>query len=110
MHNLGDTNPAAVHLTVPENFRSRAPGVILHRGAVEERDRWEFEGFQITSPIRTLLDVAASTLDVDQLAGAVRDACERDPAVEVALLERAAGISRKAADRLHRALSMASAA
>jgi predicted transcriptional regulator of viral defense system len=79
VHGLGEANPADVHLTVPSNFRSTAPGIVLHRTALPQSDVWEHEGFRVTTPLRTLLDVAASNLDLDQLASALSDATSLDP-------------------------------
>ena len=110
VHNLGEANPAAVHLTVPPNFRSAAPGVILHRGVLDDRDVQEYEGFRVTTPLRTLLDVAASHLDLDQLASAVRDACANDPTLEGVLLIRIKGLRTGPASRIRRALRVANAA
>ena len=107
VHGLGEANPAAVHLTVPSNFRSSAPGVVLHRGLVPEDDTWEQEGFRVTSPLRTLLDIAASNLDLDQFASALADACAADPTLEEALRDRKRDLSARAARRLHQALRVA---
>ncbi len=107
VHNLGDANPAVVHLSVPANFRSRAPaGVRLHRMALPDRDIWQYEGFRITTPPRTLLDVAAGTLDLDQLVDAVRLACERTPGTRDELLSRAEELGPRAALRIERALRL----
>ena len=110
VHELGEANPTAVHLIVPANFRSTAAGVVLHRGAVDEHDIWEHEGFRVTSPLRTLLDVAASHLDLDQLASALVDGCAKDPTLEETIIRRAGELGPRAATRLHRALQMATAA
>ncbi|HLX88744.1 MAG TPA: hypothetical protein VKR22_09875 [Acidimicrobiales bacterium] len=106
VHGLGEANPSSVHLTVPPNFRSTAPGVVLHRGVIDDRDVWEHEGFRITSPLRTLLDVASSNLDLDQVASAVTDAFAVDPTLEQALLHRAQGLGPRAQRRLDQALRM----
>lgn len=110
VHELGEANPTAVNLIVPANFRSTAAGVVLHRGAVDEHDIWEHEGFRVTSPLRTLLDVAASHLDLDELASALVDGCAKDPTLEQTIIGRARELSPRAATRLHQALQMATAA
>jgi predicted transcriptional regulator of viral defense system len=105
LHELGETNPTDVHLTVPPNFRSQAPrGVRLHRGVLPDGDIWQYEGFRATTPIRTLLDTAAGNLDLDQLVNATRDACERAPATPQTLLSRADELGPRAALRVERAL------
>ena len=106
VHALGEANPASVHLTVPTNFRSTAPGVVLHRGVIDDRDVWEHEGFRVTSPLRTLLDVASSNLDLDQVASAVTDASAADPTLEPALLRRGRELGPRARRRLDQALRM----
>ncbi len=107
VHDLGDANPAAVHLTVPANFRSRAPaGIRLHRAELPVGDIWLREGFRITTLLRTLLDVAAGTLDLDQLVDAVRHGCERTPTTRSGLLARAEELGPRAALRIERALRL----
>jgi predicted transcriptional regulator of viral defense system len=107
VHYLGDVNPAVIHLTVPPHFRSRPPdGIRLHRGDLPVDDTWLYEGFRITTPLRTLLDVAAGTLDLDQLGDAMQQACDRTPAIRDALLSRAADIGPRAALRVERALRL----
>jgi predicted transcriptional regulator of viral defense system len=108
VHDLGDVNPATVHLTVPPaGFRSRAPaGIRLHRAELPPADVWLGEGFRITTPLRSLLDVAAGTLDLDQLADAVRQACEQTPTTLGELKARADELGPRAALRIERALRL----
>jgi predicted transcriptional regulator of viral defense system len=107
VHNLGDANPAVVHLSVPANFRSRAPaGVRLHHAALPDGDIWQYEGFSLTTPLRTLLDVAAGTLDLDQLVDAVRLACEQTPGTRDELVSRVEELGPRAALRAERALRL----
>lgn len=106
VHDLGDVNPALVHLTVPPGFRAKAPGVVLHRGALPERDVRDQQGFRITTPLRTLLDVASGNLDQDQLTVAVADALERGSVTRRQLLHRADEFGDHAALRIERALGV----
>ncbi len=107
VHDLGDANPAAIHLTVPQHFRSRPPdGIRLHRGDLPEDDIWLYEGCGITTPVRTLLDVAAGTLDLDQLGYAMQQACESTPTIRDALVARAEDLGPRAALRIERALRL----
>jgi predicted transcriptional regulator of viral defense system len=77
VHDLGDVMPARVHLTVPPGFRSRAPGVVLHRGELPAAEVEEHEGFRVTSPLRSILDVAAGHINADQLARVTQEAVAR---------------------------------
>ena len=105
VHDLGDANPTIVHLTVPSSFRSRPPGgVRLHRADLPTGDVESREGFSVTTPVRTLLDVAAGTLDLDQLADALQHACERSPTTKPLVMSRAEELGPRAALRIERAL------
>lgn len=78
LHELGDANPAAIHLTVPPGFRKRLPPqTMLHRARLDAAEWEEREGYRVTTPLRTLLDIAASPESWPLLEGAVRDALER---------------------------------
>ena len=75
LHDLGDANPARVHLTVPPGFRRYLPPeVILHRALLRLGDWEEREGYRVTTPLRTLLDIAQSPTAWPYLDAAVRDA------------------------------------
>ncbi|MFZ4576061.1 MAG: type IV toxin-antitoxin system AbiEi family antitoxin domain-containing protein [Phycisphaerales bacterium] len=79
LHDLGELIPSTTHLTVPRAFRKRSmKGVVFHTGTVPAEDRSHREGFDTTSPLRTLLDVAAgSTVPQEQLDKAVAEGLDR---------------------------------
>lgn len=110
VHDLGDVNPAVTHLTVPLNFRPRAAGVELHKAEFPASDVWEHEGYRISTPIRTLLDIAAGDLDLDHLVTAIDDASARWPATRRDLLARADDFGDHAALRIERALQRVASA
>lgn len=104
VHNLGDVSPAAVHLTVPRNFRPKAPGVRLHHADVPDVDVQDRQGFRVTTALRSLLDVAADHLEIDQLATAIADAIEIGAVTRRRLLGRVDEFGEHAALRVERAL------
>lgn len=53
------------------------PGCVLHKGRLAPGDVEARPGFQVTTPLRTLLDVADSPLSQEHLNAAVREALER---------------------------------
>src|SRR5262249_26837398 len=78
LHELSDLLPTATHLTVRPGFRKKAPpGCILHKDELSPVDVEERPGFRVTTPLRTLLDVARGDLRQEQLAKAVMDALDR---------------------------------
>jgi very-short-patch-repair endonuclease len=53
------TPPAAVHITLPNRIRRRVPGITAHRSRrLNECDITQLETLRITTPARTLLDLA----------------------------------------------------
>ncbi|MGH7774166.1 MAG: type IV toxin-antitoxin system AbiEi family antitoxin domain-containing protein [Candidatus Binatia bacterium] len=77
-HDLSDIMPAKLHLTVPKGFRKSPPGAcMLHYAALADQEIEHHQGFQVTTPLRTIKDVAESTLSPEHLIKAVRDALSR---------------------------------
>lgn len=87
VYDLGDILPSQVHLTVPLNFRKKAiKGVVLHKAKLESGDVETREGFAVTSPLRTILDLAAKKLDPERLTMIVKDAVHKGLVERRALL------------------------
>jgi predicted transcriptional regulator of viral defense system len=105
VHDLGDVNPAKVHLTVPVGFRAKAAGIILHRAVVPPAEKQEHSGFWVTTPLRSLVDVAMGSLDLDQLATAAGEAIGRGLVTARRLRERADQAGDRPALRIERALA-----
>lgn len=106
LHDLGDVNPARVHLTVPSSFRKTSDAVVLHRADVPGSDREEWEGFTVSTPIRAVFEVAGGSLDLDQLARAIRDGIERGRFSARGLRERADEFGPETALSVERALRL----
>jgi predicted transcriptional regulator of viral defense system len=89
IHELSDVMPAKVHLTVPPSFQKKVPpGGVIHKAELAPDDVEGRDGYQVTTPLRTLLDVADSPLSQEHLNAAVRDALDRG-LVRLGLLEDA---------------------
>ncbi len=104
VHELGDMMPARVHLTVPPSFRMRAPAVVIHKGLLAPSDVERFEGFSVTTPVRSILDAAVAGTEVDQLARTIYDARERGLLTPRSLRLRADRFGSAAALAIERAL------
>src|SRR5690606_2469988 len=76
IYDLSDLLPAKTYFTVPSSFRKvPPPGVVLHRAELSNEDVQEREGFFITTPLRTLVDVAREpTISREHLITALRQA------------------------------------
>jgi predicted transcriptional regulator of viral defense system len=79
LYGLSDLMPAKVHLSVPRGFRKRSPrGVVLHKQDLVEGDTDEWNGFKVTTPLKTILDVTRSReVSPEHLESAVRKAVMR---------------------------------
>ncbi len=106
LHELGDVMPGKVHLTVPPGFRKKAPGgCVLHTARLGSHEIEHRNGFNVITPLRTLLDAADSPLSQDLLDGAVRDALRRGMVRSKQLLS--AELPKEAMDRLKTAVQAA---
>ena len=79
LHQLSDVLPTKIHLTIPPTFRKAAPqGCLLHKSRLTATDIETHEGFAVTKPLRTLLDVARDSGTTDEhLERAIQDALRR---------------------------------
>jgi predicted transcriptional regulator of viral defense system len=92
LHEISDLLPSRIHLTVPRTFRKRPPrGVVLHKATLAPSDVEERGGFRVTTPLRTLLDAAASGTSQEELRKAVREALGRGLVRKAKLAEAAEG-------------------
>jgi predicted transcriptional regulator of viral defense system len=78
VYDLGDVLPAKTHLIVPPDFRKKAAaGVVLHKALLGEKDVEMREGFRVTTPLRTILDLAREHLDQERLTAVTKDAIRK---------------------------------
>jgi predicted transcriptional regulator of viral defense system len=111
-YDLGDTNTVRIHVTVPRNFRmsTSAPEVRLHHSELPETDVREGIGYHITTPIRSLLDVAAGHLNDKEFHSAVDDALRRGHTTRRELRERSREFGDYVVERIEDALDELDAA
>ena len=103
VHGIGELESDRVHLTVPPGFTMRHKAVILHVAELSKADAIPMGGFTVTSPARTIIDVAAST-DQDQLARLIDDARQAGLVTSRSLRTRAEQVDPRAALNIERAL------
>lgn len=78
IHEISDANPARIHLTVPPGFRRyMPPDIALHKAKLSPQESEEREGYRVTTPLRTILDAAASPSTWSFLPDAVYDALQK---------------------------------
>jgi predicted transcriptional regulator of viral defense system len=79
LHDLAEFIPTTIHLTVPPGFRKKPPeGCMLHKRRVRQDETQPFDSLPVTTPLRTLWDLAATgTLPTEQFGNAVGTAVQR---------------------------------
>ena len=78
LHDLSDLMPARLHMIVAPNFRKKPPpGLILHTAVLPASDLQQRTAYQVTTPLRTLLDIAGSPTSPEHLHSGLSEALER---------------------------------
>lgn len=104
VHTLGEFESPTTHLTVPPGFTMRNPALTLHHADLTSDDIQDHTGFRVTTPTRSLIDIAATAPDEHQLARAITEARQRGLISLPALRGRAETIDPRAALYLERAI------
>lgn len=111
LYEMSDLMPNEVHLTVPRSFRKRlVPGIRLHRAALKPVEVIDQGLFRTTTPIRTLMDAACSSLSPEHLASAVGEAFRRGLTSKPKIEDAALDLPGPAAVRLRSAIKKAEGA
>ena len=79
LYDLTDLMPDRVRFSVPKSFRKEPPkGVVLHKARLEDSEVEARRGYRVTTPLRTILDVASSpVVSPKHLEAAVAEALDR---------------------------------
>lgn len=81
IYEITDVMPAKMYMTVPKNFR-RAQAIpeplVLHYGDLAEQDVEVRQGYKVTTPLRTLIDVVEDQrVSTDQVELGVKQAIKQ---------------------------------
>ncbi len=106
LHEIGEFESSKIHLSVPPGFTMRDGAVALHVAVLSAKDVIEMAGFRVTTPLRSLIDVAATEPDEEQLARAIEEAERRSLVTRRQLRAHSEGVDLRAALWIERALSM----
>lgn len=78
IHELSDTMPAKMHMTVPKRFRKWTAipkNLVLHFADLPKAEVIAQQGYLVTTPLRTIVDIAEEgKLSVDLIVQAIQDA------------------------------------
>lgn len=104
VYRIGEFESPRVHLTAPPGFTKHDPAVTLHRAELPAEDVESRPGFRLTTPTRSLIDVAASGADEEQLARAISEAVDSGQVTLRRLRARAEAVDLKGALNVERAI------
>ena len=104
-HGLSDVDPAMVHLTVPPTFHARESAVVLHIAELRDGDIDKRQGWSLTTPQRSIFDVAADEVSQEHVDSAVREAVDRGLVTARRLRSASDAAGDRAALRVERALA-----
>jgi predicted transcriptional regulator of viral defense system len=81
IHDLSDLMPAKMHMTVPHGFRRNSAipkNLKLHFSTLSKTDIETHQGYRVTTPLRTLLDIIEQqTVSEDLIGQAIREGLHR---------------------------------
>jgi len=81
MYEITDVMPAKMHMTVPKGFRRNQPipkVLVLHYQDLSDEDVEMRQGYRVTKPLRTLIDVIYDqSVPLDQIELGVRQALQK---------------------------------
>jgi predicted transcriptional regulator of viral defense system len=107
VHGIGEFESRHIHLTVPPGFTMRNDAIALHHAELPADDVSERSGYRVTTPLRTIIDIAANAPDEDQLARAIDDARRAGLVTHRRLRSRAEALDPRAALYIERAIQQA---
>jgi predicted transcriptional regulator of viral defense system len=109
VHGIGEFESRRVHLSVPPGFTMRDEAVAVHFAKLPDSDVLQRAGFRVTTPLRSVIDVAASGPDEQQLARAILEAQQRGLLTLRRLRSRAEEVDVRAALNIERAITASTA-
>lgn len=77
LYNLSDVLPGEIHVIIPRNASRRRPGLRLHTNRLKPEERTIREGLPVTTPARTIADVAMDGLARELVVQSIREAVNR---------------------------------
>ncbi|MGI8408013.1 MAG: type IV toxin-antitoxin system AbiEi family antitoxin domain-containing protein [Actinomycetota bacterium] len=104
VHGIGEFESARVHLTVPPSFTMRDEAVTLHYSELPNEDILTEVGFRVTTPARSIIDIASLSPDQDQLSRSIEEARQSGRLTVRGLRSRAEALDARAALNIERAI------
>ena len=95
LYDLGDLLSPKIHLTVPPDFRKRpTKNLVLHKAELSESEIEKRDDLPVTTPLRTVLDLARMHLDHERLSAVTQSAIQKGLLNRRELLEALANLPK----------------
>ncbi|MGQ4596958.1 hypothetical protein [Nocardia sp. R6R-6] len=107
LHGFGRLSPRFLHLSVRAGSPQAPPGLVVLRRSLTEADVESAGPFLVTTPVRTVLDLAEAGIGQAALNEVVADAVAIHRCVGEEITDAGARLSPRAASRVYRALAVA---
>jgi len=95
IYGLSDIIPADIHIILPRSSSHRRKHIKMHTNKLDKWDITTYEGFQITTVARSIVDVLSSHGDSDQVHLAISQAIAQGITTTDKLLAQASRRSKK---------------
>ena len=95
IYDLSDIIPNEIHFILPRSSSRRRKHIRMHTAALPPEDITSFEGFQITTVSRTIIDILSTNGDFDQIRLAISQALDRGLTTHEKLIHQAKQRSEK---------------
>lgn len=105
VHGIGEFEAARVNLTVPPRFAKKDAAVTLHQAVLPSTDVVQRTGFRVTTPARSIIDIASLAPDEEQLGRAINEARQNGLITIKSLRARAEAVDVRAALHIERAIA-----
>lgn len=105
VHGLSDVDPRQIHLTVGRDFHASDEAIVLHFVDLGDEDIESRGAWSLTTPSRTIVDVADGETPQEHVTAALGEALDRGLVTRRRMREESERRSDRAALRVERALS-----
>ncbi len=101
IYDLSDIIPDEIHLILPRTSSRRRPGIRVHNVKLKQGDTTVWEGFNITTVARTIVDVAQSHHDDSQIRLAIQQTLLKGLTTKEKLISHAARSTNNVQKMIH---------
>ena len=104
VYDLSDIIPDEIHLILPQTSSRRRPGIRVHTLQLQPDEITHYEGFQITTVEKTIIDCAFAHVDDEHIRTSINQALQRGLTTDKGLFNLAHRRSSKIQSLVHNIL------